>query len=125
LNLSDDPLLVGSTGLAVISPRGVGFAYLYEVTKRPEFTSYLESAAEGSAYPAVRGSRFESAPIPVLDAKTIADFELVAAPMRESAHLLSRENESLAELRDTLLPQLMSGKLRVRDAEKILEEVLG
>ncbi len=35
-----------------------------------------------------------------------------------------RENHALAALRDTLLPQLMSGKLRVRDAERAVSEVL-
>jgi type I restriction enzyme S subunit len=34
---------------------------------------------------------------------------------------LSRENTKLAAIRDALLPQLMSGKLRVKDAEKVLE----
>ncbi|WP_159053051.1 hypothetical protein [Streptomyces regalis] len=34
------------------------------------------------------------------------------------------ESRQLATLRDTLLPQLMSGKLRVRDAEKIVEDAV-
>jgi type I restriction enzyme S subunit len=34
-----------------------------------------------------------------------------------------KESLSLAELRDTLLPKLMSGQIRVRDAEKVVEEV--
>ena len=38
----------------------------------------------------------------------------------EDAHLA--ENDTLAATRDTLLPQLMSGKLRVRDVERILED---
>lgn len=33
------------------------------------------------------------------------------------------ESASLAELRDTLLPRLMSGELRVKDAERIVEDV--
>jgi type I restriction enzyme S subunit len=33
------------------------------------------------------------------------------------------ENRTLCELRDTLLPKLMSGEIRVRDAEKVVEEV--
>lgn len=39
---------------------------------------------------------------------------------------LSTEQESLRlqELRDTLLPQLMSGRLRVKDAEKQVEAVV-
>lgn len=39
----------------------------------------------------------------------------------ESARL--NENQTLAATRDTLLPQLMSGKLRVKDAVKVLENV--
>ncbi|WP_226758466.1 restriction endonuclease subunit S [Arthrobacter sp. SO3] len=38
----------------------------------------------------------------------------------ERGHL--RENQVLAATRDALLPQLMSGKLRVRDAEMVLED---
>jgi type I restriction enzyme S subunit len=37
----------------------------------------------------------------------------------EQVHL--RENQILAATRDLLVPQLMSGKLRVKDAEKVLE----
>jgi type I restriction enzyme, S subunit len=32
-----------------------------------------------------------------------------------------RENKTLTALRDTLLPKLISGELRVKDAEKIVE----
>jgi type I restriction enzyme S subunit len=121
LNLSDDPLLVGSTGLAVITPRTIGFAYLYQITKLPEFAMHLESQAEGSAYPAVRAEVFEAAPVPLLPEKARMRFESVAAPLRTYVHSLDTENRALADLRDNLLPHLMSGRLRVRDAEKQVE----
>jgi type I restriction enzyme S subunit len=35
-----------------------------------------------------------------------------------------RESRTLAALRDSLLPRLMSGQLRIRDAEKQVEEVV-
>ncbi|MDQ0863758.1 restriction endonuclease subunit S [Arthrobacter globiformis] len=122
LNLSDDPMLVGSTGLAVISARTVGWAYLYEVTRRPDFTSYLETVAEGSAYPAVRADRFQEALVPLAEESARDSFEKLAEPLREELFSLDKENRTLAALRDTLLPQLMSGKLRVKDAERVLEE---
>ena len=40
----------------------------------------------------------------------------------ERRRLLDLENETLAELRDTLLPKLISGELRIPDAENIVEE---
>lgn len=124
LNLSDDPTLVASTGLAVLTPTAAGFAYLYEVTRLPEFTAYLENVAEGSAYPAVRADRFKNAPIPAIDDDKRLQFEFIATPMREHVHSLSEESRTLAATRDALLPQLMSGKLRVKDAEQLVSEVV-
>lgn len=43
--------------------------------------------------------------------------------LMEYFHALGVENSKLAETRDELLPLLMSGKLRVKDAEKIVEEI--
>lgn len=120
LNLEDDALLVASTGLAVLSPREVGFAYLYEASRRPEFTAYLANVAEGSAYPAVRADRFLEAPVPDLPADQIHMFEAQAAPLRKLVASQARESRTLAATRDALLPQLMSGKLRVRDAEALI-----
>lgn len=122
LNLEDDPLLVASTGLAIISPRDVGFAFLYETTRRPEFSAYLENVAEGSAYPAVRAERFLGAPVPDLPARLVGAFEAQAAPLRRLVASLARESRTLAETRDALLPQLMSGELRVPDAERSASE---
>ena len=42
--------------------------------------------------------------------------------LEQKADAALAESRTLAELRDTLLPQLMSGKLRVKDAEKIVED---
>lgn len=120
LNLSNDPLLVGSTGLAILRPREVGFAYLYEATKTPDFTAYLENVAEGSAYPAVRASRFDEAPINWAPATEREAFEMMAAPLRKTLHSLDAENLHLASVRDALLPQLMSGKIRVKEAEEVV-----
>jgi type I restriction enzyme S subunit len=44
-------------------------------------------------------------------------------PLFALRQALSAESVTLTELRDTLLPKLMSGAIRVRDAEKVVEEV--
>jgi len=36
----------------------------------------------------------------------------------------SLESRTLAELRDRLLPKLMSGEIRVKDAEKMVEDAV-
>lgn len=119
--LDDDPELVVSTGFAVLSPKGVGSAYLYEVSRRDEFAKYLENVAEGSAYPAVRAERFASAEVPLLSASYLNKFESQAMNLHSRVHAARRESRVLEELRDTLLPELMSGEIRVRNAEKAVE----
>ncbi|MGW3630983.1 restriction endonuclease subunit S [Streptomyces sp. NPDC005122] len=122
LVLDKDPDLVFSTGLAVLTPFSVGPAFLYEATRTLEFQNYLESVAEGSAYPAVRAEKFKEAPILLPELVEREKFEVTVMAMRLRAHQATLESRTLAALRDTLLPQLMSGRLRVKDVEKIVED---
>ena len=43
-------------------------------------------------------------------------------PFIKRSILAEKESRTLADLRDTLLPKLISGELQVPDAEKFLEE---
>ncbi|OON33280.1 hypothetical protein BSA16_01085 [Micromonospora sp. Rc5] len=124
LVLDEDPLLVASTGFAVLTPRGVGPAFLYESARRDEFVAYLESVAEGSAYPAVRAEKFLAAPIIDVIDEHRDRFEALAWSARLRTHSATQEIRVLAEIRGTLLPELMSGRLRVKDAEKVVEEAV-
>lgn len=72
-----------------------------------------------------------------VSAASLAEFKVTAPEVgsleafgRKSSKLFALvksqrdENRTLSQLRDALLPQLMSGKLRVKNAEKAMEEVL-
>jgi type I restriction enzyme, S subunit len=50
-------------------------------------------------------------------------FAEATQPLLALTEQISQESRSLAQLRDTLLPKLMSGEIRVRDAEKVVEDV--
>jgi type I restriction enzyme S subunit len=45
----------------------------------------------------------------------------VIGPIAESTWRRAVQSRTLAALRDTLLPKLLSGELRVKDAEQIIE----
>jgi type I restriction enzyme S subunit len=45
------------------------------------------------------------------------------APLLAKSVTNELESRTLAELRDTLLPKLLSGEVRVRDAERVVEAV--
>jgi type I restriction enzyme S subunit len=49
-------------------------------------------------------------------------FAETVRPLAQRASAVKRENRTLADLRDTLLPQLVTGKIRVKDAERAVED---
>ncbi|GCB47135.1 restriction endonuclease subunit S [Streptomyces sp. NL15-2K] len=49
-------------------------------------------------------------------------FAETVRPLAQRASAVQNENRTLAALRDTLLPQLVTGKIRVKDAERVVEE---
>jgi len=61
-----------------------------------------------------------AAPSPEL----VSDFAKTASCFRKSIAAISKDSETLAQLRDTLLPKLISGELRIADVEKCLEATL-
>jgi type I restriction enzyme, S subunit len=50
-------------------------------------------------------------------------FDAVVAPMRFRMESNERESLTLAALRDTLLPKLLSGEVRVNKAEQLVAAV--
>lgn len=54
----------------------------------------------------------------------ISELEKVIKPLDKTVAAATEENSALANLRDTLLPKLMSGELRVRDAERLVEDAV-
>lgn len=64
----------------------------------------------------------EDIPYTLPPSTLLEEFFEIAQPMIEKAGFNMRENMVLSELRDSLLPKLISGELRIPDAEKFLEE---
>ena len=61
--------------------------------------------------------------LPLASEKILLAFDSAVKPIFQWILLKQKEILSLSELRDTLLPKLISGKLRVPDTEKMLEEI--
>jgi type I restriction enzyme S subunit len=74
-------------------------------------------AAHGSVFDTITTSTFESARFLLPPASTVTEFERLATPLFLRALSSSEESRSLAALRDSLLPKLVSGELRVSEAE--------
>lgn len=86
----------------------------------PEFLSF----ANGATFLELPRGRFKQLKVRLADDHVMREFGSLVGPMHSAAAQFSTESKRLAATRDELLPLLMSGKVRVRDAEKALEEVL-
>ena len=62
--------------------------------------------------------------VKVPDNAVLDEFNRIAQPLYEKIVANKQENSALAATRDLLLPKLMSGEIRVKDAEKIAETAL-
>jgi type I restriction enzyme S subunit len=51
-------------------------------------------------------------------------FGLLVVPIHRHIHVATQENRTLSAIRDALLPKLLSGEIRIRDAEEMLESHL-
>ena len=105
--------MIVSTGFAVMSPgiNALGFVYYY--TSLQAFADYLVLHARGAAYPAVTAADFKGAPIKLPDNKALELFDELVAPNLQRISELKKEIQILVTLRDTLLPRLISGKVKV------------
>lgn len=77
----------------------------------------------GTVFGAINKSQFEALELISPSSIFVLSFEKKIAPLDERIRLNTAEIETLAQLRDLLLPRLMSGEIRLRDAEKMVEAV--
>jgi len=54
----------------------------------------------------------------------IKAFDATVRPVFQAIRERERESRTLAALRDTLLPKLLSGEIRVPEAERAVEEAI-
>ena len=78
----------------------------------------------GSARDFFKKADFVKHQITICKNSILDQFEKTAASLYMKIAANHHQNETLAELRDTLLPKLMSGKIRVADAEHEVEEAV-
>ncbi len=114
LCLNPSPSLIASTGFAVLTPTKAPWSFVHAAMTRPEVFEYLGQHADGGAYPAVRPELIGQIAVPWPNgADTLARFHRVCAPLYERTERNRLESRTLATLRDTLLPKLLSGELRL------------
>ena len=103
-------------GFKSVVPNGnVGTAFVYYFLKNALPT--IENMASGSTFKEISGSAMRTVPAMIPDDGSLQEFSDFCEPLFLQQRTLEAENRSLAALRDSLLPKLMSGELDVSELD--------
>lgn len=89
--------------------------YFLLFLKSKDTKSFIESCLAGSTQQYISLTELRKIPIIVPSCEKISEFNSVVKPLIDTICMNVRENQSLAELRDSLLPKLMSGEIDVSE----------
>ena len=103
----------------------VGRAFAYCVARSDSIIESMTGLAGGTSnsHQRIRPGDFLSLVCCMGSPKIRSAFSDAVEPLLLKTLALRTESRSLASIRDTLLPKLISGEIRIPDAEKMLEEV--
>ena len=108
------PLLL-NTSIIRFRPKNKNYRiFMYLYLKSREFKEYLESSADGSVQANFGPTHLRAIKIIVPPSHALEKFEKIISPLYEKFDNNFFQIKSLEKLRDTLLPKLMSGEVRVR-----------
>ena len=115
--------LTGSTGFAVLRPiQGIYRETVYLAATSRDNIDRLAHLADGGAYPAVRPELVTATELSYASEGVFTAFSSAIGALIDRAEANKRENRTLVATRDFLLPKLMSGEVRLKDAEKLVGE---
>lgn len=119
--LVSDQGLTGSTGFAVLRPKNIEFReFVYLAATSTDNIAVLSRLADGGAYPAVAPEVVAATPIVRPTHNILAVFSKLTETAFSRIAASERQSRTLAALRDTLLPMLISGELRIKHAERFV-----
>lgn len=98
--------------------------FIYNTLRSQEIIDQIISIADGSAQPNISANGIMSPKIVVPDDRLIKEFNSRVDCIFKQIISNQTQSRTLASIRDTLLPKLLSGEIRVKDTERFMEECL-
>ena len=121
LAITEVPTAVNQGFIAMVCRKGLPNTFVLFWCK--ENLDYIKGISGGSTFAEISKGVFRSIPIILPSEKILAAYHRLIHPLFVRIASTVKEVETLARSRDRLLPKLVSGEIRVRDAEKALEAV--
>ncbi len=88
-----------------------------------ENLDHIKGIAGGSTFAEISKKAFRPVSVVVPSEKILTAYECLVGPLYDRIVANAKETVSLAQTRDLLLPKLMSGEIRLRKAEAMVESV--
>lgn len=112
-----------STDVLVVRPaEPTQLGWLLLALSSDELVAHASAVGDGTRMPRVKWKDLESFEVPWPGHGQATRLHEIVRSLAARVQTSAAETQTLAALRDALLPQLMSGRLRVKDAEKIVED---
>jgi type I restriction enzyme S subunit len=115
-------MTLGSNAVALKARGHSAFMYLYFSGAKGQHD--IQSIVTGSAQLKFNKTNFRSLLIALPEAAVLQHFESIAGALLSTIDINLATAQTLATLRDTLLPRLISGQLRLPEAQAAAEEAL-
>lgn len=103
---------------------GISQGLLYWLLRSPWMDQEMRKRGTGVAIPGLNSANFRDLPFPVLSDTQRRNLNQVLNPMLASMLRFGAEIRKIEALRDTLLPELLSGRIRVPEAAEMAEEAI-
>jgi type I restriction enzyme S subunit len=110
-------------GFIAVRPRQPAHRWLLFEEMRARVPEMLDRA-NGSTFLELSRGNFKQMSLAVPDEAEVAELDSVLAPLHKKAAQLDRESSRLAKVRDTLLPELLSGRITVPEAAGAVESLV-
>ena len=100
---------------SVVPNENIGTAFMYYLLKF--LLPTIEGMASGSTFKEISAAGMKTVPVVIPDNMTIEKFNSFCTPIFQQQEVLESENSRLADIRDSLLPKLMSGEIDVSNID--------
>ena len=113
-----------STDIVVVVPRAQEWSsFAISCLSSDEFVDYTDRTSTGTKMPRTSWKTMAQYKICLPQERVVCAFQGITGPLLERLEDNIHETSTLAETRDLLLPKLMSGAIRLRNAEEAIEVV--
>lgn len=114
-----------STDILVFRAEDAAYqAFMALTAYREDFVAHANACSSGTRMPRANAKDLLEYQVVVPTRDLAQQLKTTIAPMWEKAHANLLKNSRLSKIRDTLLPKLLSGELRIPETEKMLDEAL-